>query len=141
VKKKIKQPSVDQVTYRELRARREIEEIEQRRRAQRAAELKEIRQREEDVLRVNRFKAREERRLAKTSKKIAKGVKWKDEVCVLTGALSLAIWREGGMHEDAVATAEIVYHAILRDLNNLFGGEGKVVPFKRNPDYFKKKAL
>ena len=102
----------------------------------------------EDRLRINRFKKRKERELARVSKKIAegvskritKGVRWNKTVCVLTGALSEAIWREGGRRDDALATAELVYHAICRDLNGLFDHEGKVVPFKRNPDYFRKKA-
>lgn len=139
-KKRISKEELGWVPYVELKAQEVLDRAEQRRRDLRVAELKAVEQREEDRLRVNRFKARKERKLTKTSKKLAKGMHWKDEVCVLTGTLSMAIWREGGLREDALATAEIVYHAICRDLHNLFGHEGKIVPFKRNPDYFRKKA-
>jgi hypothetical protein len=103
----------------------------------------------ENKLRVNRFKKRKERRLARSSKNAAKhvvkGVSWDQAVCVLTGAITEAIWLEGGERDDAIATAEIVYHAICRDLLAWFDLAGrkkprKILPFKRNKDYFKKKV-
>ena len=97
-----------------------------------------IAQREEDALRFSRFKARKER-LVGTSNKILKKLKWDEAVVLLTSAVSEAIWHEGGVRADALATAEIVFHAICRDINARFDGRKNVVPFKRNPDYFKKK--
>jgi hypothetical protein len=95
---------------------------------------------DEDKLRINRFKKRKERQLAKVAHKALKGLEWDQAVSVLTGAVSEAIWREGGTRADALATAELVFHAICRDLHALFEGASKVIPLKRNKDYFKKKA-
>lgn len=139
-KKRISKEELGWVAYAELKAQQVLDRAKQKRQAQRAAELKAIEQREEDGLRVNRFKARKERRLAKVSNKVVKRFKWNEAVCLLTGAISEAIWHEGGMREDAMATAELVYHAICRDLDARFDGRKNILPFKRNPDYFKKKA-
>jgi hypothetical protein len=143
VKKRIKKASVTWVKhegmYAELKAREVLDRAEQRRRDARIVELEREEQRQEEALRFSRFKARKERRLIGTSNKILKKLKWEQAVCLLTSAVSEAIWHEGGERDDALATAEIVFHAICRDLNARFDGRKNVVPFKRNPDYFKKK--
>jgi hypothetical protein len=139
-KKRISKEELGWVSYAELKAREVLDRAEQRRRAKRATELNAVKQREEDGLRVNRFKARKERRLTKKSNKIVKRFKWDEAVCLLTGAISEAIWHEGGQRDDAIATAELVYHAICRDLHARFEGRKNILPFKRNPEYFRKKV-
>jgi hypothetical protein len=140
VKERISKQQLGWISYAELKAQEVLEQAEQRRRALRAEDLGRERQRRDEALRFSRFKAREARGLVKTSNKILKKLKWDEAVCLLTSAVSEAIWREGGMRADALATAEIVFHAICRDLNALFDGKKNVVPFKRNPDYFKQRV-
>jgi hypothetical protein len=91
---------------------------------------------------MKRFNPRKERKLRRKARNIDRKLEWDEAVVVLTCALTTAIWREGGTHEDAVATAEIVYHAILRDLNGWFQmekhtGEPRVVPFRRKKGYLR----
>ena len=139
-KKRITKQELGWEPYAVLKAKEVLARVEYEQRAFRAAELEREEQRQDEALRFSRFKARKERNLVKTSNKILKKLKWDQAVCLLTSAVSEAIWREGGEREDALATAEIVFHAICRDLNARFDGRKNVVPFKRNPDYFRKKA-
>lgn len=137
-KKRITKQDLGWVSYAELKAREVLEQAERGRQQARAEELHQRKQRKDEALRFSRFKARKERKLVGGSNKILKKLEWDQAVCLLTGAVSEAIWHEGGAREDAIATAEIVYHAICRDLNARFDGRKNIVPFKRNPDYFKK---
>ena len=139
-KKRITKEELGWVPYAELKAREVLERAAQRRRDFRAAELEREKEKQDEALRFSRFKARKERNLVKTSNRILKKLQWDQAVCLLTSATSEAIWREGGERADALATAELVFHAICRDVNARFDGRKNVVPFKRNPDYFKKKA-
>jgi predicted dinucleotide-binding enzyme len=90
------------------------------------------------------FKKRAALRLRKASRKIVEAQRRGEAVVVLTGALTEAIWREGGTNEDAVATAEIAYYAVVRDLNAWFAGtnkaDRKIVPFRRKSKYLRKVA-
>ena len=139
-KKRITKEELGWVPYAELKAQQVLDHAEQRRRDARVAKLKESEETFEEALRFSRFKARKEGRLIKTSNKLLKGLTWDKAVCLLTSAVSEAIWHEGGARDDAIATAEIVHHAICRDLNARFDGRKNIVPFKRNPDYFRKKT-
>ena len=139
-KKRISKEKLGWVPYAELKAQEVLDQAKLKRQAQRAEDLGREQWRRDEALRFSRFKARKERSLVKTSNKILKKLKWDQAVCLLTSAVSEAIWHEGGERADALATAEIVYHAICRDLNARFDGKKNVVPFKRNPDYFKKRV-
>jgi hypothetical protein len=90
------------------------------------------------------FKKRAAVRLRKASRRIVNAQARGNAVVVLTGALTEAIWREGGASDDALATAEIVYHAIVRDLNDWFAltnkADRKIVPFRRKSKYLRKVA-
>jgi hypothetical protein len=139
-KKRITKEELGWEPYAVLKAREVLERAASEKRAFRAAELEREKEKQDEALRFSRFKARKERNLVKTSNRILKKLQWDQAVCLLTSATSEAIWREGGERADALATAELVFHAICRDVNARFDGRKNVVPFKRNPDYFKKKA-
>jgi hypothetical protein len=91
---------------------------------------------------MKRYKQRAERRLQRKSKKVFGKLPWDEAVTVLTGALTQAIWHEGGEIEDAIATAEIVYTAICRDLHSWSTLENRdnpknVIPIRRKKGYLR----
>ena len=91
---------------------------------------------------MKRFNPPKERKLQRKARNIDRKLKWDEAVVVLTCALTTAIWREGGAREDAMATADIVHHAICRDLAHWFDtkkhtGEPAVVPFRRKKGYLR----
>jgi hypothetical protein len=103
-----------------------------------------MRPHEPEMIVVRRYQERKERRLMRQSIKIADKLPWDEAVCVMTGALTRAIWREGGTLADAKATADIAHHAICADLDIWFSLEKRnrpanivPLPFKRKKKYFR----
>jgi hypothetical protein len=89
---------------------------------------------------VKLHKKREAQRLIRKGSRISKKLPWNEAVTVLTVSLTQAIWQEGGERDDAIATAEIVYFALCRDLNARFdlkdrGKPINVIPIKRKRSY------
>jgi hypothetical protein len=94
---------------------------------------------------MKHYKKRAERRLVRNAKKKVMGLKWDEAVVILTSALAEAIWREGGERDEAIATADIMHHAICLNLNDWFDSEEEgaqprdrainVIPFKRRKGY------
>ena len=91
---------------------------------------------------MKRFSRDKERKLQRKARNVDRKLEWDEAVCVLTCALTTAIWREGGTRDDAIATADIAHHAICRDLDSWFNmekqtGSPRVIPFKHKKGYLR----